>query len=264
MPLTAFQKEVLRLLAAHRSPESHVAGGAALNRSPDSPRYSADLDIFHDAALSVLSCAEADAALLLSQDFAVEWLARQPYLQRARVSRDNQEVKLEWCVDSAFRFFPVQPDPEFGYCLHTADLATNKMLAMAGRAALRDFLDVLNLHENFLSLGGLCWAACGKDQGFSPWSILDYAGRNTKYRQEDLDEQHLVKPLLLTDLKKTWLCAVAEAEEWLAKLPAADLGCLYLDAAGVPCTPNSLGPEFATVRRHFGSVRGAWPKPVGP
>ncbi|HJU17460.1 MAG TPA: hypothetical protein VJ770_13460 [Stellaceae bacterium] len=38
MPLSEIQIEVLRLLAAHRDPESYVAGATPLNR--DAPRYS--------------------------------------------------------------------------------------------------------------------------------------------------------------------------------------------------------------------------------
>ena len=65
--------------------------------------------------------------------------------------------------DSAFWFFPVQADAEFGFVLHTLDGATNKLLALAGRGELRDYLDVLFLKRNVLSLGALAWAACGKD-----------------------------------------------------------------------------------------------------
>jgi hypothetical protein len=43
MPLTAFQTEILRLLAAHRSPESFLAGATVLNAGADTPRYSRDL-----------------------------------------------------------------------------------------------------------------------------------------------------------------------------------------------------------------------------
>ena len=50
MPLTALQRQILSLLAANRTPESHVAGGAAINRAEQSPRYSSDLDFFHDTA----------------------------------------------------------------------------------------------------------------------------------------------------------------------------------------------------------------------
>jgi hypothetical protein len=53
MPLTPFQAELLKLLAANRSPDSFVAGGTVLNAAPDSPRFSRDLDIFHDAVKSV-------------------------------------------------------------------------------------------------------------------------------------------------------------------------------------------------------------------
>jgi hypothetical protein len=38
LPLSKIQTDILRLLAAHRDPDSYVAGGAALNR--DAPRYS--------------------------------------------------------------------------------------------------------------------------------------------------------------------------------------------------------------------------------
>jgi hypothetical protein len=260
MPLTSFQKEVLYLLAARRSPESHVGGGAALNRSDASPRFSADRDIFHDIAASVLASAEADAAALLAAGFVVEWLLRQPYLQRARVSRAADDLRLDWCYDSAFRFFPVQSDPEFGYCLHPADLATNKALALAGRSEVRDFLDILYLHEHYLSLGAICWAACGKDQGFTPWSLLEHARRNTKYRQADVESEHLAWPVRLTELKEAWLRAADEVEAWFEKLPPADAGCLYLDAAGMPFTPDPATPGFVGVTRHFGSVRGTWPR----
>ena len=40
MPLSKIQNEILRLLAAHRDPESYVAGSTPLTR--DTSRYSAD------------------------------------------------------------------------------------------------------------------------------------------------------------------------------------------------------------------------------
>jgi hypothetical protein len=33
VPITKFQSDVLRSLAAHRSPDSYIAGGVAINRS---------------------------------------------------------------------------------------------------------------------------------------------------------------------------------------------------------------------------------------
>src|SRR5207245_3355108 len=85
MPLTSLQRQILSLLAAHRSPESHVAGGAAINRADQSPRYSSDLDFFHDTAEVVKVCAERDADLLRREGYQVEWLLQNPYLWQARI-----------------------------------------------------------------------------------------------------------------------------------------------------------------------------------
>ena len=55
MPLSRIQTEILRLLAAHRDPESYVAGAAPLNR--DAPRISDDIDVFHDREERVAAAA---------------------------------------------------------------------------------------------------------------------------------------------------------------------------------------------------------------
>jgi len=47
MPLNKLQSDVLRVLAAGRSPDSYIAGGIALNRQ--GPRFSDDIDIFQDS-----------------------------------------------------------------------------------------------------------------------------------------------------------------------------------------------------------------------
>ena len=44
MPLTDFQKEVVAVLAANRSQESHFAGGLVLNADELAPRFSHHLD----------------------------------------------------------------------------------------------------------------------------------------------------------------------------------------------------------------------------
>jgi hypothetical protein len=259
MPLTAIQTDVLRLLAGNRQPESHLAGGTAINRSSASPRFSADLDFFHDAAENASQNAEKDAALLTQNGFGVDWSLREANMQRAYVRRGADALKLEWCHDSAFRFFPVQPDAEFGYCLHPADLATNKALALAGRAEIRDFIDILFLHESYLTLGAICWAACGKDQGFTPRSLLDFAKRHMKFREEDLARENLARPITLVELKEAWLKAADQAEHLFARLPLAEVGCLYLTPSFLPVTPDPASPDFAKLSRHFGSIRGAWP-----
>jgi hypothetical protein len=44
------------------------------------------------------------------------------------------------CRTAAFRFFPVEPDPELGWRLNFWDVAANKVLAFCGRDKLRGSL----------------------------------------------------------------------------------------------------------------------------
>lgn len=256
MPLTAFQTGVVRILAKHRAPESHLAGGAVINRGATSLRFSNDLDIFHDVAASVAAYAEEDAKALQYADYSIEWTLRGEGILKAVVNRGEDGVRLDWTTDSAFRFFPAQPDEDFGYCLHQADLATNKVLALAGRTEIRDFLDILSIDQTYLSLGAVIWAACGKDQGYTPAFLLDQTNRHSRFQEIDLKSEHLARPVDLRELKGQWLAAYARAERLFERLSPEELGCLYLNAANNPETPNPDSPDFPNLKRHFGSVRG--------
>ena len=155
------------VIAGNRSPDSYVAGATVLHRAATTPRYSLDLDLFHDLEDSVARSAEADAATLRAAGHEVSWLLRAPAFHRAVARVDTGSLRIEWAQDSAFRFYPLSKDDRFGYRLHHADAAVNKVLALAGRSEIRDFVDVLHLHDTYLSLGALAWAGCGKDPGFN-------------------------------------------------------------------------------------------------
>jgi hypothetical protein len=182
--------------------------------------------------------------------------------KRVLVRRGDQVTKVEWVWDSAFRFFPIEPDPELGWRLNFWDAATNKTLALVGRHMIRDYLDCLYLHEHHLHIGALAWAAAAKDAGFSPEMIIDWAARGNRFRPEDLAEVRLDKPVDLRQAKTQWLQALAEARDLIAQLPPGEAGCLYLDAQGKPVCPNPSLVEFLKLTRHFGSVKGAWPRLV--
>jgi len=259
MPIASFEKTVLRLLAANRNPESFVAGATVLLRDENSHRRSQDIDLFHDTAESVKAAAEADCALLGKNGYQIRLDIVEPTFRRALIARDGLTTKLEWVFDSAFRFFPVEPDVEWGYMLNFWDAATNKVLALAGRGELRDYLDVLHLHRRHLSLGALTWAACGKDIGYTPQFLIEEAQRLAHYPASLLATLNLREPVDLVACKKEWLEMTRETFALFDKLPAEEVGCLYLDAQNRPVTPDPASPEFPKLRRHFGSVRGAWP-----
>lgn len=259
MPISEIQAKVLRLIAGNRSPESYLAGATVIHRGDNTPRYSRDLDFFHDLAESIALSAEKDAATLQEAGCDVRWLLRAPAIHRAVVTVGRRELKIEWAQDSAYRFFPLQKDELFGYLLHAADAAINKVLALAGRDEVRDFVDVIHLHNNYLSLGAMAWAACGKDPGYTPEFLLEHAGRHTAYSQADLDRLDLRRPLEIKRLKKIWLESLDEARNLIAALPEEEIGCLYLGPNRNPVTPDPSADSFPALIRHPGCIRGAWP-----
>lgn len=263
MPLGNFEREVLRVLAANRNPDSFIGGATVLHQAADSPRRSQDVDVFHDAPELLLAAYEADVAALRKVGFHVEPVGRvEPSFRRALVIQDTTQTKIEWVQDTMYRFFPIERDAELGWRLNFWDAATNKVLAMAGRQKFRDFLDCLFLHEQHLHLAALVWAAAGKDPGLTPEFILDWALRGNQFRPEDLADVRLEKAFDFVAMKQRWIHIVCESRALVESLPAAELGCLYLDALHNPVCPDPTSPEFPKLTRHYGSVKGAWPRIV--
>ena len=66
MAVTAFQVEVLRLIARNRvaNGETYVAGGLALNHALHRPRMSHDIDVFNDTYEAMVSSADMDREIL--------------------------------------------------------------------------------------------------------------------------------------------------------------------------------------------------------
>ncbi|MBM4345704.1 MAG: hypothetical protein FJ100_20210 [Deltaproteobacteria bacterium] len=258
MPIGDFESLVLRVLAAHRHPDSFVGGATVLHATADSWRYSQDFDVFHDAEEALTAAFGTDSAALRSAGFDVAPSGPVgPTFRRAIVSRGDARTKVEWVLDSAFRFFPVEPDLALGWRLSFWDAATNKVLAMAGRHKVRDLLDCLYLHQHHLHLGALVWAAAGKDPGLSPEFVLDWAVRGSAFRVEDLAEVRLGRPMDIGDIKTAWRTAVAQARALVDRLPPDEIGCLYLDERGAPVAPDPTAASFAKLRRHFGRLGGA-------
>lgn len=261
MPLTEYQRDLGRLLARNGSEDSYLAGGAGILSSPNTKRYSQDLNYFHDSAQRVASAFSDDQKILVNSGYAVAVEIAQPGYIRAVVRKSDQATKLEWAQDSSWRFMPVIRSEDFGFQLHPIDLATNKVLALAGRDEVRDLVDTLFLHQNVLELGPLVWAAVGKDPGFSPLSLLELLRRRGKIRPEDLARLHLSAPMDVRQMKEEWMAALQSAETFVASRPPDEIGCLYYDPhLGRFVNPGSGKTESI---RHYGRPGGVLPQMVG-
>jgi hypothetical protein len=254
VPLSKLQEEILTLLAAHRDPESYVAGSTPLNR--DAPRYSGDIDIFHDREARVARAAEEDCAILQAQGFSLQWLRREVNFYSVLLRRDDEATKLEWVVDSDFRFFPALPDELFGYVLHPVDLATNKVMAAAGRREPRDVVDLVMIHEQVLPLGAVVWAAVGKSLGFTPEGLINEIRRLARYTEADFRRVASDPPVDPTATMVRFRQALDEAEAFVTRMPTDQAGLLFLkDGQVVQPDPDRLG-DYIT---HGGQRRGHWP-----
>jgi hypothetical protein len=270
MALTALQRDVCRLLAAERrrSGESYIAGGVALSVALHTARLSRDLDVFHDTVEAVARSWDRDRTILEAADYAVDTLRERPGYVEATVSREGHALIMEWARDSAFRFFPLVEHDALGLVLHPFDLATNKVLALVGRAEARDWVDIIACHECLQPLGYLAWAACGKDLGFTPSGILEQARRSSRYTDDEVSSLSFEGPAPeAADLSRRWHDALEGARRIVATLPAEHVGKAVITTGGelfagsVPELARALGDgglEF-----HTGRVGGAWPRVKG-
>jgi len=259
VPLTDYQERLAQLLSRNRTFDSYLAGGAAILIEPETTRYSRDLDYFHDSEQRVAEAFAADRQLLEASGYSIDVDLNQPGYIRAIVRRDENATKVDWARDSSWRFMPTVRDDRVGYLLHPVDLAVNKVLALAGRDEPRDLLDTLYLHRNVLVLGALCWAACGKDPGFSPLSLLELLRRRGRLRSEDLERLDLAQSVDLQETKRAWLEALDSVEPFVVSRPQEEIGCLYYSAS----RKAFLDPrETSDAMPHFGRPGGVLPRVV--
>jgi hypothetical protein len=241
-------------LAAHRDPESYVAGSTPLNR--DAPRYSGDIDVFHDREERVSLAAQQDSELLRKHEYTLQWIRRDPAIHSVMVTRAGEATKLEWVADSDFRFFPTIPDETFGYILHPVDLATNKVAAAYGRREPRDVVDLLTIHERILPLGAAVWASAGRALGFTPEGIINEIRRMARYTTADfrrVDSEPPVDPA--ATMTRFWKL-LSEAEAFVTRMPTEKVGLVFLkDGLVVQPDPDRL-EDYQT---HAGQRRGQWP-----
>ncbi len=254
MPLSKIQRDVLRLLASHRDPESYVAGSTPLNRS--NPRFSGDIDVFHDREERVARAFAQDSALLMAQGFELQDLRREPTFYAVIVRRGDEATKFEWVVDSDFRFFPTVQDKEFGYVLHPIDLATNKVSAATGRREPRDVMDLVTIHEQVLPLGAVIFAAAVKSVGFTPEGIINEIRRLARYTDADFRRVASDPPVDPVAIMVKLRQALDEAEAFVMRMPTDKVGLLFLTGGKVVQPDPDRLEDYQT---HAGQRRGQWP-----
>lgn len=265
MALTTIQSSILRLLAENRrqNPGSYVAGGLAMNYVLGMPRLSRDIDFFHDSIDSLWTSWKADRAVLELNGYVVRVLREMRSFIEASVEKDGTTTEIQWGTDSAYRYFPLVSDEVAGFILHPLDLATNKLSALVGRNEPRDWIDVITASKEVQPLAFLASAACGKDPGFSPASMIEFIARR-RYNQAEIDLKILPRGVYdAASLCRYWHDAIDEARETVRLIPAEDMGkaVMTLDGGLFKGSGEKFKSELAANRIvfHTGNIGGAWP-----
>lgn len=172
MPLDAFQKRVARIISSNRLPNSPSDGEPMVQRHGF--RLSYDSDIFTGEE-DIASICEADMTLLSAEGLHVELVKNFPGFMEATVSSLDKNspgtTTIQWVQERLICFFSPIPDREFGFRLHFADLWMIDRFAMP--------------------LWRLANAAPGKDDRWSPFSILERLSANMSFTEIDFERDVL-------------------------------------------------------------------------
>lgn len=270
MATTRFQAEVLKLIASSRVAQgaSYIAGGLALNHQLKQSRLSSDIDIFNDSSEAMTRAAERDIAVLAAAGYEIRKNRHNQYMVDATVTNGEECTDLQWVIDSAFRFFPLVTDDLLGYTLHPFDLAINKLLALEGRRVPRDWVDVIACCEGIQPLAYLIWAANGKDQGVTPFYLLDVA---SQVRYSKMEFERAIRAEAQIDgaaLSMKWKWMISAARLTLTLLPPEEVGKVVLDKEGRLFRGSdeelAVALDKGEIIFHEGTIRGAWPTVVEP
>ncbi len=185
-PLTDLQVEVLQVFFS--LPESEgfmLAGGAGLVAVGLSERRTEDLDLF-TTRVSVELAADALEAAMLDRSWRVVRIHDTPTFRRLVVTtQDDAEVLVDLARDSGSLDAPTIT--AFGPTYPAVELAARKLLALFGRAALRDFIDVATVSAAF-QRSELTDLAGRIDAGFDENVLAEMVEMLVRYSDDEIRE----------------------------------------------------------------------------
>lgn len=147
-----------------------LAGGGAMLAHNLVERPTQDIDLFTPQPTEAKRLADALAQALRETGALVEVDRRGPEFSRLTVTMpDGRSVAVEIARDARIRR---AVHLGFGHVLHLDEVAADKTLALFGRAAARDLVDVHALSRRY-TLDQLCALAAEKDAGFSHPVLAD-------------------------------------------------------------------------------------------
>jgi len=202
--LTDLQRKVL--LQFSRLPDKeafYLTGGTALSAIFLKHRRSNDLDFFTHTEELILPLSQKLEASLVKEGFKVESLRTFHSFVELSISSADDSTVVHFALDSPFRFEkPSDFDEIPGIKVDSLiDIATNKLLALFGRAELRDFIDVYFLVREHFNKVELTEKAAQKEPGFDLYWFGVALERIGDFTDDSPDLHLLTCPCTMDELR---------------------------------------------------------------
>lgn len=203
--LTDLQRKILSLFTDLPDEEAfYLTGGTALSAFFLRHRKSHDLDFFTSVEELISPFSQKLETSFKKENLIIERLRGFHSFVELSVSSPEDSTVIHLALDSPFRFEQPFESEEFPKLKidNLTDIATNKLLALFGRAALRDFIDVYFLAKEHFNKKELIEKARLKDPGFDLY-WLGVAMERIDDFPDDSPEMHLlIRQCSMRELKE--------------------------------------------------------------
>jgi hypothetical protein len=229
MPLPAPHERIVRAAMQLPAPNLALAGGGAMLAHDLVGRVTNDVDLFSSDPADIDRVAHALTATLRAAGDEVDVERTSDTFTRLVVRpREGDTVIVELAFDARMR---PAVELSFGRVLDRDELAADKTLALFGRAAARDLVDVHALLAHGYTRSDLLRLAAEKDPGFHTAALRD--ALNAAASRDEADFASLgLEPAQTDDVRRLaadWRAhiapsppAAAASDRWAAMVAALD------------------------------------------
>lgn len=204
--INAVQEKILKSFGEVKdSDQFYLTGGTALAYFYLKHRQSNDLDFFTSIEEVIDPFSYQLEKYLLAEGFECQRQRAFNSFVELIVTFKKETTLIHLALDAAFRFEPTKESSEFPQVKidNLTDIASNKLLALFGRATLRDFIDVYCLvQKNFFFKKQLMELAGKKDPGFDYYWLGVAFERVHSFNANSSDMLMLLEPVKLEELTR--------------------------------------------------------------
>lgn len=214
--LTKLQKKILLVISPLPDKDAfYLTGGTALSAFYLKHRRSNDLDFFTNVEEIIFPFSQKIERVLNQDGIKIERKRGFSSFIEFWVTSENESTVIHIALDTPFRFEEPKEFQEFpGIKVDSLiDIAVNKLLALFGRAELRDFIDVYFLIKEHFSKNDLIEKATKKDKGFDLYWLGVAMERIEGFPDDSPDIYLLIQSCNMNELKeffRTWRKEIAK------------------------------------------------------